>query len=332
MSARRLGASRCGRSAARRRLPGRCVCRRRRGQHADRLLLRPSRRPPRPAAIPISRSQFTVENRIAPAKPERLQLRGRQRRHRPHSRPASSAIPHATPQCSIADFAADDCPIDSQVGIVNVVATGGLDVQRRGLQPRSRRPMSPACSASRSSLGDTPQFTVLSARTGSDYGLDATATSIFHGLAFRLRPSQQVLWGVPADPIHDPLRLNPSVNPKAPGSPATSATSAMPNGAAQHQRSEHRTQTVRLANFPPAASNSPLTPFLQNPTNCDAPAQRLARRPLLRRRHRPRRLPLAADDRLRSAQLQPEPLRAADHRPRPTPPRASTSTSPCPSS
>ena len=56
-------------------------------------------------------------------------------------------------------------------------------------------------------LFDTPQFTVLSARTGGDYGLDATATSIFHG-AYPLQTFQEVLWGVPADPSHDFLRLN----------------------------------------------------------------------------------------------------------------------------
>ncbi len=32
--------------------------------------------------------------------------------------------PHATPQCTIADFSADNCPIDSQIGIVNAVAGG----------------------------------------------------------------------------------------------------------------------------------------------------------------------------------------------------------------
>ena len=34
--------------------------------------------------------------------------------------------PHATPQCSVAEFSANECPIDSQVGIVNVFATNGI--------------------------------------------------------------------------------------------------------------------------------------------------------------------------------------------------------------
>ncbi len=32
---------------------------------------------------------------------------------------------------------------------------------------------------------DTPQFTLLSSRTGGDYGLDSTTTSIYHGVASR---------------------------------------------------------------------------------------------------------------------------------------------------
>ncbi len=31
--------------------------------------------------------------------------------------------PHATPQCSIAEFALNECPIDSQIGIVNIAVT-----------------------------------------------------------------------------------------------------------------------------------------------------------------------------------------------------------------
>ena len=123
--------------------------------------------------------------------------------------------PHATPQCSIADFSADKCPIDSQVGIANVV-TAFLPFNSAvyNLVPP---PDEAGLLGFKIFLFDTPQFTVLSSRTGGDYGLDATATSIYHGFSVPLKTFTQVLWGVPANPIHNPLRLNSEFNPNGKG-------------------------------------------------------------------------------------------------------------------
>ena len=105
------------------------------------------------------------------------------------------------------------------------------------------------------------------------------------------------------------------------------------NGPLSTERSEHDPQALRLSRHIPADPlQQPAHPVPAEPDHLRRPAQLLARRPLLRRRHRPRRIALAADDRLRPAQLQPQPLRAADHQRRPTPPRGSTSTSASPSS
>ncbi len=54
-----------------------------------------------------------------------------------HFPPGFIGNPHATPQCSIAEFSANECPIDSQVGIVNVNPTNGIAVQLGRLQPDS---------------------------------------------------------------------------------------------------------------------------------------------------------------------------------------------------
>ena len=126
----------------------------------------------------------------------------------------------------------------------------------------------------------TPQLQVLSARTGGDYGLDSTSTSIFH--TYPLRTLQEVIWGVPADPVHDPLRFDPDLNVNAPGIAdyIGSLCSKITNPEASDQPGILSTEdpnTVRYpcyTNFmiiPPVASNSPRTPFLQNPTNCDSP-------------------------------------------------------------
>ena len=196
-----------------------------------------------------------------------------------------------------------------------------LALPLRGLQrdpaARRRRSRSP----SRSSLFAAPQFIVISARTGGDYGLDADGhLDSSTGSGFPLEAPQQILWGVPAAPSHDPLRVDTRFTPgeesayfgflcDSNGSPSTSD----PNTGRQTLHDEHR-------RFRPRKPTARRRPFLQNPTTCDTPLSSSARRPLLRRRPDQRRSTLAADDRLRSAQLQPEPLRPADHHRRPTPP------------
>ncbi len=118
-------------------------------------------------------------------------------------------------------------------------------------------------------LFGVPQFTVLSSRTGSDYGLDAAATSIYHGL-FPLQSFQQDIWGVPADPIHDPLRLNPEENPQGKGETAYTDNLCDAFGAESSIFDPSTIYKPCGQKLPPEPSHSPLTPFLQDPTNCDS--------------------------------------------------------------
>jgi hypothetical protein len=179
--------------------------------------------------------------------------------------------PHATPQCTLSEFSADSCAIDSQVGIVHVILTPGFHFNSAvyNLVP----PPSNAGLLGFKVFGfNTPQFTVLSGRTNSDYGLDATATSIYHGF-FPLETYQQVLWGVPADPSHDPLRFNSAFNFNGAGRTAYEGNLCDGNGSLSitADPSTIVEPCGTQAPIPPAASNSPLTPFLQNPTTCDSP-------------------------------------------------------------
>ncbi len=52
---------------------------------------------------------------------------------------------------------------------------------------------------------NTALFVVLHARTGSDYGLDATTSPIYQ--FFPITTTEVHLWGVPADPSHDANRF-----------------------------------------------------------------------------------------------------------------------------
>jgi hypothetical protein len=181
--------------------------------------------------------------------------------------------PHATPRCTIADFSADACPIDSQVGIANIDTTGGglpFDSAVYNLIPP---PDEAGLLGFKIILGDSPLFTVLSARTGSDYGLDAKATSIYHGWV-PLDAVQQVVWGVPADPSHDPLRLDPSKNVSNPGTSSYFGQLCDASGTLSTADPSTIVQPCHLGfgGAPlPTPSNSPLAPFLQNPTTCAAP-------------------------------------------------------------
>ena len=181
--------------------------------------------------------------------------------------------PHATPRCSIADFSADSCPIDSQVGIARVeVGNGGthfLTPVYNMLPPADLAGLL----AFKILLFGTPQFTILSARTGSDYGLDAKVTSIVHG-PFPLTAFQQVLWGVPADPSHDAFREDPeTVHGEAHIGPAYIGDFCDAEGAISSSDPNTVVQPCFFgpANLPAIPSNSPLTPFLQAPTTCDTP-------------------------------------------------------------
>ncbi len=184
-----------------------------------------------------------------------------------HLPPGFIGNPHSTPQCSIADFSADECPIDSQTGVVEIHAgnTPFISAIYNVIPP----PDVAGLIAFKIFGFNAPQFTILSARTDSDFGLDAKATSIFHGLGVPLESFRQDLWGVPADPLHDALRLDTRFNPNGVGRSSYYGELCDINGA-QSTIDPNTIYKPCIAKIPPAASNSPLTPFLQNPTTCDS--------------------------------------------------------------
>ncbi len=148
--------------------------------------------------------------------------------------------PHATPRCSTMEFAQDICPVDSQVGVATAdVALFGcspcyqMKVPLYNLTPL---PNQAALLGFKAFLFSYPTYTVLSARTDGDYGLDAQVAAV--NQSFALARYKQVLWGVPAAKVNDGERFK--------------SGGAFPVD-------------------PPATSNSPEIPFLQNPTTCSGP-------------------------------------------------------------
>ena len=178
--------------------------------------------------------------------------------------------PGALPQCSIADFSVDKCPIDSQIGMAEVQAGGagsGLPFLS-AIYNVTPPPNVPGLLAFKLILFGAPQFTLLSARTESDYGLDAKATSLFHGFTW-IETLRQVLWGVPADPVHDVFRFNTEFTFQ--NAPAILGEFCDADGAVSTSDPNTVVKPCAFQLPPPSASNSPLTPFLQSPTTCDTP-------------------------------------------------------------
>jgi hypothetical protein len=120
-----------------------------------------------------------------------------------HFPPGLIGNPGATPKCTIADFSADDCPIDSQIGMAFVITGPGIPLQfLAAIYNLVPPPDVAGLTGFKLSFFDSAQFTVLSSRTDSDYGLDASAVSIFHGSGVPLWILKELLWGVPAEPSH----------------------------------------------------------------------------------------------------------------------------------
>ena len=216
-----------------------------------------------------------------------------------HLPPGLIGNPHATPQCTIAQFASSTCPPDSQIGVTEDEfelgfggATAGFVAPIYNLVPR---PTQPALLAFETVLR-TPVFLNVSARTDSDYGIDTTVANIAH--FFAVQYSQVDIWGVPAASVHDDLRFGLGETPPLIGlsplpflcsenqTPATDDPATIHSFCAEGEEGPgpdgygffprhggaigECTELEGECGGPghPVTSNSPEIPFFQNPTTC----------------------------------------------------------------
>jgi hypothetical protein len=113
--------------------------------------------------------------------------------------------PHVTPKCTLENFGVNLCPTSAQMGIVFVTVEFGFGM----LMPLYNMVPAPGQAGllafQTPVLGSGPVFIEISARTDSDFGLDAKVVNIPQIAG--IQAFTQVLWGVPADPVHTPVRL-----------------------------------------------------------------------------------------------------------------------------
>jgi hypothetical protein len=149
--------------------------------------------------------------------------------------------PNVVLECDTGSFMVmANCPIDSQVGVVEILLSGG---STKAVEPLyNLSPPHPSDEVARLGFfaGLYPVFIDISLRTASDYGITATVHDA-SGQA-PLVMARTILWGVPADPSHDELRL-------------TASEALM-------------CQTACNAPGGKRSSGLPERPFLTNPTAC----------------------------------------------------------------
>ena len=149
--------------------------------------------------------------------------------------------PHATPKCTVEDFAVEHCPPETQIGAATISinaeppGTSGFGVI--GIYNLEPHPGEAGLIAFNFPLLHFPVFQGINSRTESDYGLDVATEYITHLLPFTFL--EERLWGVPASHANDFERLPVGWDSFLEG-PA-----------------------------PPTPSNAPEKPFISNPTTCN---------------------------------------------------------------
>jgi hypothetical protein len=187
-----------------------------------------------------------------------------------HSPAGITANPHVVAECKIAQLALGECSSDSQAGEVMIKLFGGYI-----LLPMYRTPPATGQAgqfATTLPLGSKiPQFLVVHARTGSDYGLDVTAEGISHLLP--LEYTAPIFWGVPGEHFYDFIRIPPSEASTENGGAIQCSKDPIP---ALLEKSK--------ANLIAACSqfgwterdvptSMPIAPMMQNPTTCVGPLE-----------------------------------------------------------
>jgi hypothetical protein len=152
--------------------------------------------------------------------------------------------PHVAPKCRAAAFAASSCSADSQIGYFKATFVDFFPVYNLETSEEQA-----GLVGYNIPIFNVPVYSTLSGRTGSDYGLDSTGAPF---LRFPLTLTEGQLWGVPADPIHNPLRFK---TPMTGGGMCSSLSGCTSSGFLT-------SETFATPTIPPA-------PFLQNPTTCE---------------------------------------------------------------
>ena len=113
--------------------------------------------------------------------------------------------PHAAPKCDLSAFSVANCPVESQIGMVEAGEPENGFTFHMPLYNMVTHPDQAGQVGFIFPLVGFPVLIDLSGRTESDYGLDSVSAPIVHVLMFPQLSFE--LWGVPADPVNDFYRF-----------------------------------------------------------------------------------------------------------------------------
>ena len=178
------------------------------------------------------------------------------------------ANPHVVSECQPAQLQEFKCPSNSQVGLI--VLRSWINSSEYFVAPLFRTTTAEGQAgrfAFQAPLAvAVPEYLVVSARTGGDYGLDVKSTGINHLLL--LEYFSTIFWGVPAEPVHDALRWRPEGVEDF----ALACIGSNPTAALFHNEVPALCFTVegfeQASERPAASSSLPERPFTSSPTTC----------------------------------------------------------------
>src|SRR5262249_8057831 len=116
------------------------------------------------------------------------------RRLKVHTPTGFIGDPHVTPKCTLTEFSAAACPVDSQIGTVSIPNLEIFGIFSP-LYNMETSPDQAGLLGFITPLISSPVFLELSPRTNSDYGLDTVSTP---QIKLGINSLKTNLWGVPA--------------------------------------------------------------------------------------------------------------------------------------
>ncbi len=162
--------------------------------------------------------------------------------------------PTVLPTCASHQFSDDNCPHESQVGMVKIYLYGLQEHQTAALynlDPPGHLPAQFGFAVDAYRIKVDPVV-----RTDGDYGIQLQAPGLPED--FITARARVIVWGVPADPAHDHQRC------RRPNPNVMSCTNTTPTG-------------LPGSGGLPRSSSAPRLPLLSNPTSCTGPLETIFR-------------------------------------------------------
>jgi hypothetical protein len=185
--------------------------------------------------------------------------------------------PTATPRCTYQEFIKESCSDETQVGLATTYL---VNTNQPGSRVATTEPIynivpPPGVAAEFGYIVKTvtPILLETSVRTGGDYGLTTTVSDINQSVV--VGASKVTIWGVPADPAHNPWRGGCEYTVGGNSTPVETPGYGLREGEDELEGPLLSYVPDRASGLPESTGNCatsvPEAPLLTNPTSCGTP-------------------------------------------------------------